>query len=386
MLSLWSSLLPLATLIWNPAKSLAQSTQVTTCSPEYAWASNSKQQNPCLVAAYLETTCLGQPYIIPAIPAGTHYIPPTAATANPCLCNTVYYSLISACGGCQGRTYSNWTAWSGNCSQIFVTKFPRDIPPATEVPTWAYLNVTETNNNFDPLRAKLVTEQAPTSSGSTTTSATPLTSQAPPTTPAASTSQVLAPSSGPSPASASQDSGTSTNAGAIAGGVVGGIVFLAIVALAIFWFRSRKGEDDTGQGGSRVGSWVRRQNRRRKKSNSGKIDLDDDAPPVTPFPPSLSQKPDPRFAASSPISGLTTSGTVMQTVQDLRPVTSPSPPAQGMSSITTSPYSHTREISDPISPVTSAFFTTGHRNSVDTLPYTGSHVTRGGAYTGAAEV
>lgn len=44
-------------------------------------------------------------YTIDPLPANTHYIGPWVADANPCECNTVTYSMISACGVCQNRTY-----------------------------------------------------------------------------------------------------------------------------------------------------------------------------------------------------------------------------------------------------------------------------------------
>lgn len=95
---------------------------------------NSLEQNPCKVAAYLEAVCnsgraslflppsfsfeylccSGTEYMllrwttnaefsIPALLPDNHYTGPTVAnTDNLCKCNTVVYSLVSACGGCQG--------------------------------------------------------------------------------------------------------------------------------------------------------------------------------------------------------------------------------------------------------------------------------------------
>ncbi len=58
---------------------------------------------------------------VDAVPGGFHYLGPTVAEADECRCSSVTYSLISACGGCQGRNFVNWTTWSTNCSQTYET-------------------------------------------------------------------------------------------------------------------------------------------------------------------------------------------------------------------------------------------------------------------------
>ena len=90
--------------------------------------SNSINQNPCEVAAYLQSTCsqgsecfsffqIPRPalyendcitssslpaFTVPALPVGFQYSGPTAQGGDDlCKCNTVTYSLLSACGGCQ---------------------------------------------------------------------------------------------------------------------------------------------------------------------------------------------------------------------------------------------------------------------------------------------
>lgn len=50
-------------------------------------------------------------YNVDALPDQTHYLGPTLALANPCQCNTVVYSLMSACGACQGRTYDSYASF-----------------------------------------------------------------------------------------------------------------------------------------------------------------------------------------------------------------------------------------------------------------------------------
>lgn len=42
---------------------------------------------------------------IPPLPSGIMYGGPTAAQSNLCECNTVVYSLVSACAACQGGSW-----------------------------------------------------------------------------------------------------------------------------------------------------------------------------------------------------------------------------------------------------------------------------------------
>jgi len=208
-------------LVLSAASIIAQSTDVNQCIFEYQWAFNSLKQTPCLVAAQLESLCSGS-VPVNAIPVGTHYLGPTFAAATSCVCSTVTYSVISACGGCQNRTFTSWGNWSVNCPYVEITTFPKPIPPAVEVPSWAYLNVT-VSDVFDPVAAQAnITHALATSAA------------------AASSSSVSSTISTNLPSNQASAPGHS-NTGAIAGGVVGGIVFLAGVALAIWFFLRRRG-------------------------------------------------------------------------------------------------------------------------------------------------
>ncbi|KAJ7273318.1 hypothetical protein C8J57DRAFT_271225 [Mycena rebaudengoi] len=133
---------------------VSQSSNVTSCTPLYQWSLNSKSQTPCLVAAFLESACEG-PVTINALPFGNHYTgPDTLAEATRCRCSTVTYSLISACAGCQDRRFQNWTDWSAQCPEVEVGQFLQTVPPQVVVPAWAYLNVTKSNNTFNPILAQ----------------------------------------------------------------------------------------------------------------------------------------------------------------------------------------------------------------------------------------
>jgi len=205
---------------------VAQSSNVTVCIPDYQWTINSLKQTPCLVAAYLESTCGGH-YQVNSIPNGTHYVGPNFTLANPCLCSSVTYSLISACGLCQNRTFETWTNWALNCIQTEIADYPKPINQTVVVPLWAYLNITQTNNTFSPQAAQ--NNQTLAASSSSQSSSFPSTVSQLTTTPVVplpTTSPALTPK---------KDS----NAGAIAGGVVGGLILIAAVGAAFFWFYTR---------------------------------------------------------------------------------------------------------------------------------------------------
>ncbi|KAJ7063485.1 hypothetical protein C8F01DRAFT_79160 [Mycena amicta] len=214
----------------------AQSSNVTTCVPLYEWAINTLNQSPCLVAAYVENVCESAFVEVNAIPPDTHYAGPSKQDATLCRCSTVAYSLISACGGCQNRTYISWTAWATNCPKIQVAKFLESIPSEVVVPPWAYLDVTLSNNFFNPglamanASAVLTSPAAPSSTTTTTT-----TSSSQLAVPPSTSNGVSLPSYTPSVAT------KKINAGAIAGGVVGGLAVLVVAGLLVlFCFRRNK--------------------------------------------------------------------------------------------------------------------------------------------------
>ncbi|KAJ7120501.1 hypothetical protein C8R43DRAFT_83195 [Mycena crocata] len=253
----------------------SQTSNVTACIPLYQWTVNSKQQTPCLVAAYLESTCQGRKSLafrmscsdrtisavgVNAIPEQTHYEGPSALNATLCSCSTVTYSLISACGACQGRRFGNWTEWASNCPQVEVAQFLQAIPAEVVVPSWAYLNVTETDNNFNPIRANQTNSDSTTSSSSVSPTSSV-------TATFSSTASVTPPPS-PEPASSKK-----SNAGAIAGGVVAGLVVLVGGGLAMLF-------------------WLRRRNRRLEES--GHIPSSFSTSP----PPNMQEHGSPRTAAS----------------------------------------------------------------------------------------
>ncbi|KAF8258911.1 hypothetical protein EI94DRAFT_1834699 [Lactarius quietus] len=182
----------------------------------FDWTLNSLQQSPCVVAAYLIATCLGGSYSFVALSPGYHYVGPYYP-GDQCSCNTVSYSLFSACGACQGESWLSYSDWSYNCTtNETVGTFPKPIPPGTRVPKWAYFsygadwNITLAQSIPPKLRAPL-----------------PLVFQA-----------LLPPLAHPHPTPT--PSHTSNTGAAIAGAVVGSIVGTALIAGVVFWFVLRR--------------------------------------------------------------------------------------------------------------------------------------------------
>lgn len=199
------------------ASCFAQTTNAT-CLGTYAWAW-SGGKDPCLIAAYLESQCVPQTFV-PALPQPqtVHYTGPIAILADACKCSTVTYSMISMCGACQGHTWEDWITWSQSCFQVAIAFFPKPIPDGIVVPSWAFLDVTQqANNTFDPRVA-----QANATAPSSTSSSAPA-------------SQTSSESTTP-PASPTSEPSNKTNVGAIAGGVVGGLAFVTIIGIVVFWF------------------------------------------------------------------------------------------------------------------------------------------------------
>ncbi|KAJ8584068.1 hypothetical protein M405DRAFT_480981 [Rhizopogon salebrosus TDB-379] len=204
-----------------------------TCLPSFNWMENTLNQNPCNISSYLVSACLNYTLVIVDVyPPGTMYTGPTADTANDCLCNTVTYSMLSACGACQGSPFENWSDWKVNCTIPYNMTYPRNIPNDTVVPHWAYLDVV-TSNRFNVTAA----EQA----GDAPESSAPVPSTSSIILPTTNVSASLTTSSTSATASSSPTSTSkSLNVGAVAGGVVGGVVIGVIASVAAWFFVRRR--------------------------------------------------------------------------------------------------------------------------------------------------
>ncbi|KAI0250333.1 hypothetical protein BJV78DRAFT_590711 [Lactifluus subvellereus] len=143
-----SRLAILAPLLLLSGIAVAQIDAPADCSPPWQWTSNSLRQSPCTVAAYLMATCNQGAFSIAPLGPGYSYIGPNGVDdGNLCKCNTVAYSLLSACDGCQQETWITWSQYSFNCTKTFpVSSFPNPVPSGTRVPQWALCDVTPENN------------------------------------------------------------------------------------------------------------------------------------------------------------------------------------------------------------------------------------------------
>ncbi|KAH9054917.1 hypothetical protein EDB87DRAFT_1361206 [Lactarius vividus] len=206
----------------------------------WEWSFNSLGQNPCLVSAYLMATCYGGAFTVnPLLGVGDWYWSPTkeeAHKANFCWCNTVIFSLVTACSGCQEGLSRSWTEYSRNCTgTLEPSTFPNPVPVGTRVPQWTLLDVTRTNL-WDATAARSVGDTPEILPGALI--GTSVSSSVSPTS---STVSSLPASASP----VSTTSGSGPNAGAIAGGVAGGVIAMAAVAGLVFsvWRKRRHAQE-----------------------------------------------------------------------------------------------------------------------------------------------
>lgn len=122
------------------AVTVAQYSNVV-CSASYTWASNSLNQNPCIIASYLESQCDRGGFTVAALSPNAYYIGPNVIESNACECNAVVYSLVCACAACQGAKFVSWPSWTTNCGSNTSDSLPSPPPLGTVVPSWAYLNI-----------------------------------------------------------------------------------------------------------------------------------------------------------------------------------------------------------------------------------------------------
>ncbi|EAU88753.2 hypothetical protein CC1G_01126 [Coprinopsis cinerea okayama7 len=180
------------------------------CVSQSHWAFNSRNQSPCTVASQLGGACVGGDFRLPPLDETYVYLGPPRTAATPCRCSSVYYAMLSACADCQDRNFISWSRYNANCSEVYVQTL---FPLASQCPTgliWIFQQMEE--DIFNVTRAQ--SARGPESVG------------------------VGQPTSRPSDASGDDDG--KTNVGAIAGGVIGGVVFLALLGLLIFWLIRRK--------------------------------------------------------------------------------------------------------------------------------------------------
>ncbi|KAG9000305.1 hypothetical protein FRB94_005567 [Tulasnella sp. JGI-2019a] len=181
-----------------------QATTGAKCSPQTVWMKNGLGQTPCLVASYLAGACNGSVYDIPALVLPGPYAPPQGSSTsgpNKCHCNIVLYNLLQACSVCQGGVVGSWSNWIASCGKkvIDTNGFPENTPDGTIIPGWAGLDPTKIGS-WNATQAQQFEAVHPTAS---------LTPSSPKTT---------------------------SNTGAIVGGVVGGIALLILLGVGVFFY------------------------------------------------------------------------------------------------------------------------------------------------------
>jgi len=129
---------------------------------------NTLNQAPCETAAYLAAECHGGKFTVPQLATGNYYSGPSGSDATDrCQCNTVYYSVISDCAGCQMGTWLSYDQWHVGCKSIEPdATFPQTIASQTLVPAWAFVKINDTSKPWDNVTACIFGD-APESSGST---------------------------------------------------------------------------------------------------------------------------------------------------------------------------------------------------------------------------
>ncbi|KAI0088020.1 hypothetical protein BDY19DRAFT_951546 [Irpex rosettiformis] len=229
------------------------------CFPGYEWLNNNISQNPCLVNTYLCRTCRPPSEyaacVIGPIQPGFEYI--NYEQPLYCDCSTVEWMLLGACGACQGGGVSSWSTYQKNCTRIYLSQIPTDIPVNTSIPAWAYLPISGHDDDFNITRIRdfvesgdhpdssavlpastLISFSAIVPSSQTTFSSFSGTSSK------ASLSSLL--SSSTSSLSSASSAASSTNTASnivppIVGGIIGGIAGIAaIVGAFLYWFTRRK--------------------------------------------------------------------------------------------------------------------------------------------------
>ncbi|KAI0093204.1 hypothetical protein BDY19DRAFT_922657 [Irpex rosettiformis] len=208
---------------------VAAQNSTAKCKSGFDWMSNSLGQSPCLIAAYLGAECSNDPasYVIQPSVEGYYQ---SKASATLCNCNTVAYSLFSACAYCQtgALVYETWAKWKANCSLLIpppVSQYPEDIPNGTAVPAWAYYNVTDTGF-FNVTTAEAFAQQNSSEIVPPTASAAPSSSSV-----SASASSTTIPSASGSASNGTQTSNAGSSSHKHAGTVIGGV--LGVVTLLI---------------------------------------------------------------------------------------------------------------------------------------------------------
>ncbi|KAG7085798.1 hypothetical protein E1B28_003338 [Marasmius oreades] len=191
----------------------------------FFWSYNSKGDSPCQMGEALGTVCTPS-FNIPSLPDGYYYFG-TGHTITPCVCNTVYYTMLSLCGLCQNGYTDRFDLWSSNCTRTYDTVFPSALPSGLRLPYYAYLPLDSVNKSIDV--GALQANTGPERTGTAT--------RTPTSTSFGSTG--TSHSGGDDPF-ADELKDEAKKVGIIAGSVVAGIWVFWAVGAGIVWFICRR--------------------------------------------------------------------------------------------------------------------------------------------------
>ncbi|KAF5338258.1 hypothetical protein D9758_012829 [Tetrapyrgos nigripes] len=227
------------------------------CLGGFEWMQNDAQDSPCLLAAKVIAPCSQSgAWNIPALSEGNHYNPPSTSNDTDTDCywqvskkktdvfmafadakhsSWAAYNLLNACAACQNNSdgITSWLSFKQDCGSHVSTStyFPPNISLAgnSSLPFYATVDPsTWQDEKFNVQQAQL-----PNFANQPDVN---------PATQAGGNSTTPQPPDTPSP--------KKMNVGAIAGGVVGAVVVLALSALLAFWLirRQRKTRSEDGIG------------------------------------------------------------------------------------------------------------------------------------------
>ncbi|KAI5997785.1 hypothetical protein F5J12DRAFT_785015 [Pisolithus orientalis] len=106
------------------------------CSSDYEWMQNQETTSPCLLVAYVISTCAGTNWTLPVLLPGSQYDGPAGQTVTPCSCSWSCYNLMMACTLCQSTNSSD----GYNLQTYFPSGY--SIAGNQTIPYWAAINPT----------------------------------------------------------------------------------------------------------------------------------------------------------------------------------------------------------------------------------------------------
>ncbi|KAL0946686.1 hypothetical protein HGRIS_012873 [Hohenbuehelia grisea] len=101
------------------------------CQPDSSPVFELEGESPCELATNVRALCQSSKEHRPQAR-------PNPETNNPCRCSSVMFLLQVVCETCQGKTFSNWSAWSAGCKTTFIAQLPQRLVPGITLPQWSF--------------------------------------------------------------------------------------------------------------------------------------------------------------------------------------------------------------------------------------------------------